>query len=243
MSMYFLKRFTEWIGLKEKLDNIESKPPLFKEGEIWWCSIGENIGVEISGKGDLFSRPVVIFKKLSKEVFLGLPMTTKIKKGSWYIDVIHNQTSKTVVLSQVRIFDVKRLSSKLGQLDDNDFNKIKTGFGSLFLSNIFLSSEGQAVGNPKYNSSIAEQKSTSTTPVNIEKELLRNLEIGQIWQHYKGNQYEILFFTKHSETGEVLVVYQRVEDGHSYARPLDLFFSTVELEGQKVARFTYIRDN
>lgn len=74
-------------------------------------------------------------------------------------------------------------------------------------------------------------------PINIQKELLQNLEIGQVWQHYKGNHYKILFFTKHSETGEVLVVYQRLEDGNSYARPLDLFFSTVEFDGKLVSRF------
>lgn len=74
-------------------------------------------------------------------------------------------------------------------------------------------------------------------PTNIQKDLLQNLEIGQVWQHYKGNHYKILFFTKHSETGEVLVVYQRLEDGNSYARPLDLFFSTVEFDGKLVSRF------
>lgn len=45
-----MKRFLKWIGLKEKLDSIQIKPPFFKEGEIWWCRIGENIGVEINGK-------------------------------------------------------------------------------------------------------------------------------------------------------------------------------------------------
>ena len=59
-----LKRFLEWIGLKEKLHTADNKPPLFKEGEIWWSAIGENVGIEVNGKGKPFSRPVYIYKKL-----------------------------------------------------------------------------------------------------------------------------------------------------------------------------------
>ena len=42
-----IKRFLEWIGLKEKLHKKQAIPPLFKEGEIWWCYVGENIGNEV----------------------------------------------------------------------------------------------------------------------------------------------------------------------------------------------------
>lgn len=61
-----IKRFLEWIGLKEKLHNTEYIPPLFKEGEIWWCYVGENVGIEANGKGNQFTRPVLIFKKYDK---------------------------------------------------------------------------------------------------------------------------------------------------------------------------------
>ena len=44
--------------------------PSFKEGELWWCSIGINVGVEIFGKGPDAVRPVVIFKKINKFLFL-----------------------------------------------------------------------------------------------------------------------------------------------------------------------------
>jgi hypothetical protein len=44
-----IKRFLEWIGLKEKLHEKESVPPFFKEAEIWWCYFGENVGSEING--------------------------------------------------------------------------------------------------------------------------------------------------------------------------------------------------
>jgi hypothetical protein len=37
------KNFEDWFDLKPKIDNIE-KIPKFREGEIWWCHLGENIG-------------------------------------------------------------------------------------------------------------------------------------------------------------------------------------------------------
>ena len=52
------------ILLSERPSNI-----LFKEGEIWWCRIGMNIGHETYGKGASFSRPVLIFKKFSNDFF------------------------------------------------------------------------------------------------------------------------------------------------------------------------------
>ena len=60
-----LKRFSEWFGLKKKLHERQQTPPLISEREVWWASVGENVGSEVNGKSALFSRPVIIYKKLS----------------------------------------------------------------------------------------------------------------------------------------------------------------------------------
>ena len=60
----FIKDFISWLSIKTKIDGLKHSPPLFNEGEIWWCSIGENVGMEISGKGSYFRRPVLIIRKL-----------------------------------------------------------------------------------------------------------------------------------------------------------------------------------
>ena len=48
--MGVIKKFAEWIALKQKLHGNISKAPTFKEGAIWWCSMGENIGREKKNK-------------------------------------------------------------------------------------------------------------------------------------------------------------------------------------------------
>jgi len=129
--METIKRFLEWIGLKEKLHNAKHIPPLFKEGEVWWCYVGENIGMEINGKGDQFTRPLFIYKKYDKYSFLGLPLSTKQKVGSWYVLIDFKGVPQTIVLSQGRVFDYRRFKEKVGQLEDGDFLKIKLAYSKL----------------------------------------------------------------------------------------------------------------
>lgn len=127
-----MKRFLPWIGLKAKLHETEHKPPLVSEGDIWWASVGENVGSEINGKSDLFSRPVVILKKLSHGFYFVVPTTTQERKGSWFVAFRQKEKTMVACLHQARAIDYRRLSSKLGTIDDEDFGRVKTGFSALY---------------------------------------------------------------------------------------------------------------
>ena len=51
------KNFDKWNELKKKLHISEkAKDFYFREREIWWCSLGVNIGFEQDGKNDLFDK-------------------------------------------------------------------------------------------------------------------------------------------------------------------------------------------
>lgn len=119
-----LKNFLNWIKLKERLHCGNHKPPYFKDREIWWCSIGENVGNEINGKNSLFSRPVLIIRKLDRYSFLGVPLTTNKKTGSWYVRITHGNNKSTAVISQIRNFDYRRLDKMMATLDEKDFSKV-----------------------------------------------------------------------------------------------------------------------
>lgn len=127
-----IKRFLEWMTVKEKLHNSDAKPPLVKERDLWWVSFGENVGSEINGKSKLFSRPGVIIKKLSRGFYLVTPTTSQKKEGSWYVPIRQEGKEIFVCLHQIRTIDYRRLSSKMGQIDTNDFKKIKIAFASLY---------------------------------------------------------------------------------------------------------------
>ncbi|MCL1839379.1 type II toxin-antitoxin system PemK/MazF family toxin [Candidatus Saccharibacteria bacterium] len=127
-----IKRFLKWITLKEKLHGINAQAPFFNENEIWWCSLGENVGIEINGKSDLFSRPVFIYRKLSRSGFLGIPMTTQKKSGSWYVEIDFRDKKQVVNLAQCRVLRAERLSNRMGVLDDADTKRIREAFTMLY---------------------------------------------------------------------------------------------------------------
>lgn len=80
----------------------------------------------------MFSRPIYIYKKLSKNGFLGIPLSTQIKKGSWYVSINFKEKIIIANLAQVRVLSSSRLYEKMGELDDNDSEKIKTAFSRLY---------------------------------------------------------------------------------------------------------------
>ena len=127
-----MKRFFEWIGMKERLHDGAYAPPLVSEREIWWVSIGENVGSEINGKSRLFSRPVIIFKKLSHGFYFVIPTTTQNRTGTWYVSFRQQDKEMIACLHQARSIDYRRLSSRLGTLDDQDFERVNKGFHALY---------------------------------------------------------------------------------------------------------------
>ncbi len=128
-----VKQFLEWIGLKEELHNKNDPPPLVSQREIWWTSVGENIGSEINGKSGIFSRPVIIFKKLSHGFYFVIPTTSQQKTGTWYVAFQYKGRDMFACLHQARAIDYRRLSSRLGQIDGDDFDRVKNAFAKLYL--------------------------------------------------------------------------------------------------------------
>lgn len=64
-----------------------------------------------------------------------------------------------------------------------------------------------------------------------------------IYQHYKGQLYQVFSVATHSETEEKLVVYQCLYGDYSlWVRPLTMFSETVEHEGKAVERFKLIQE-
>ena len=145
------KDFDNWNTTKKDLEKLE-KEFLFKQGDIWWCSVGLNVGTESCGKGDSFRRPVLVLKKLSAHAFIGIPLSTQKKEGSWFCDISILGDIQYVLLYQIRMFSTNRFQRRLTTLDDGDFARVKEKLEALLeLSYNHQSRSSGSVGNPKSN--------------------------------------------------------------------------------------------
>lgn len=69
------------------------------------------------------------------------------------------------------------------------------------------------------------------------------IKIGK-YRHFKGNEYEVLYIAKHSETLEDMVVYRALYGEHGvWVRPASMWNETVERDGKVFKRFTYIESS
>ena len=118
------KDFDKWNLKKKELEKL-SKKFLFKTGNIWWCSVGLNVKVESCGKGEDYQRPVLVLRKLFGESFIGIPLSSKKKEGTWFCEITVHGEKRYALLYQIRMFSTNRFQRRLASLDDADFRKVK----------------------------------------------------------------------------------------------------------------------
>jgi mRNA interferase MazF len=118
------KDFSEWHRLKSALQETEV-PFFFFEREVWFASIGVNIGDEEDGRGERFWRPVVVFRKFTHNLFWGIPLTSTVRTGSYYHQLDFNDDNSTALLLQMRPLDRKRLIRKIGTISNEQFELLR----------------------------------------------------------------------------------------------------------------------
>ena len=63
------------------------------------------------------------------------------------------------------------------------------------------------------------------------------------YRHFKGNEYELLYVARHSETLEEMVVYRALYGERGiWVRPASMWNELVERDGKTYRRFTKIDD-
>ena len=85
-----------------------------------------------------------------------------------------------------------------------------------------------------------EQTTHQITTINTVHPLI---QAGDIYKHYKGNLYQIICISCHSEDLTWYVVYKTLYDNKVstiWHRPLDMFLGTLEIDGKQVQRFEKI---
>ena len=109
-----MKDFDRWNEKKKKVHN-HRKNKFYHPRDIWWCSLGLNVGSEQDGIGTEFQRPVLILKGLGKKTCLVIPLTTSLNKHPMriFLGVVDNKKASAII-SQIRVIDTRRFVNKIG---------------------------------------------------------------------------------------------------------------------------------
>lgn len=128
-------RLLDWANKKIKLQFAVRGDLYFEERDMWWASLGENVGSEVNGKNYHFERPVIVLKKFSKDMLLAIPCTTKRKEGSWYFVFNFNGSEHRAVMAQIRTISSRRLIRKIGQIQPGEFKSLLDSVINLIKTN------------------------------------------------------------------------------------------------------------
>ncbi len=125
------KDFDAWSKRKKNINSLE-EGKFYTSREIWWATLGTNIGHEQDGRGINFNRPVLIITAFSKGTCLIVPLTTSEKRNRYYveagdIDGVPNAAN----ISQLRLIDTRRLTEKICMLNEEQFLYIRKNVRSL----------------------------------------------------------------------------------------------------------------
>ena len=71
---------------------------------------------------------------------------------------------------------------------------------------------------------------------------INEIKLGR-YRHFKGGEYEVIAFAKHSETQEEMVVYRALYgEKEIWVRPISMWNEVVSRDGKTFQRFTFIEE-
>jgi mRNA interferase MazF len=121
--MEYIKDFDKWNEKKKIIDQKEiSDQTFFNEREVWWGSLGLNVGYEQDGKNDDFERPLLIVKKFNRSIVWVVPLTTIAKNNKFHYKL--RKSGSFVILSQIRLMSTKRFLRLVETINENEFKEI-----------------------------------------------------------------------------------------------------------------------
>jgi mRNA-degrading endonuclease toxin of MazEF toxin-antitoxin module len=124
------ENFDQWNVLKKEIHKNNFKK-LFKEWEVRWCSLWQNIRNESFWKWKNYRRPVLVLKKLSSDSCIAIPLSSQYKEWTWFAEYVLHWIRSIALLYQIRMISINRLTVRIWQIDENDFLKIKKRLKSL----------------------------------------------------------------------------------------------------------------
>ncbi len=117
------KDFNIWNERKKMIENRFLLRSI-KEREVWWCSIGLNVGNEQDGKNESFERSVLVVRKFNRKLVLVVPLTSTVQQNYYRYKISHNNKDYSLLLSQIKAMSTNRFNRFMWKMDETVFNEI-----------------------------------------------------------------------------------------------------------------------
>ncbi len=118
------KNFDDWNGQKKQINELSGR--FYHIRDIWWCTLGVNVGYEQDGAGEVYRRPVLVLAALSRHTCLVVPLSTSEQLHKLRIPIGNFGGKNSVALiSQIRVVDTRRFVSRIGIVSPAVFDKVK----------------------------------------------------------------------------------------------------------------------
>jgi len=124
------KDFDKWNNKKKKINSTKQKFYV-KQREIWSVNMWKNVWFEEDWKWDDFERPVLVLKKIWI-MYLCVSMTTQWKNNDFYYKLQDTEELSFIILSQAKLFDLKRFHYKIRTVAKNEFLEVQKRLKTLW---------------------------------------------------------------------------------------------------------------
>ena len=129
--MGYEKNFDAW-NEKKKIIHERKPPTRIQSGDVWWCSIGVNVGHEEDGKNEWLERPVCIIRRFGSELVWIVPTTTQHHEGPYYVHALIGKRENWIMITHVHLLSTRRLYRKVGSISSEALVEICDKIADLF---------------------------------------------------------------------------------------------------------------
>lgn len=103
MAEYY-KDFWRWAKVASVIEKRKARNEI-KVGAVYWCNLGVNIGSTECGKGEYFTRPVLVLAKVNQTRFLIIPISSQKKSGVNYREIVVAGRIEYLLFDQMTTID------------------------------------------------------------------------------------------------------------------------------------------
>lgn len=140
MNNDYTKEFDLWNEYAKKL-NAREHPEAYNVKEVWWCALGVNIGSEQDGKNESFERPVLIIKRISKDMLIVSPITSSATKHRYRLTINLLGKESQILILHTKIISAKRLLRRISLIKNYTYVKVILSIISMYA--VIDSNEGE----------------------------------------------------------------------------------------------------